>query len=872
MDDTDHVKMLLKTEINNIVCKTKSVIKDHEAETAAVYQAIKEVSVLLPKSDGKSSSAIVCNHPEQARAIYVNEYYVSLGEFFVENFNVKWLHSDNNAGSNRMILLFDQYFLDGPDEESFVLLCHAISVVYLHVVRIHCVQLLENLLKKRCIMKILERYCCGQVVKIVHRQGLSDNELAQLPQWQALMCAVCSLPDVTASKMSSHESGMFFLPQNYVPLIGSDILAVMQMVYARLQNNLDSSVVFLALLAGKISLCGYGELLLKSLVAELQHLCIADFLWRRIAQRFFAGIPDRCLESVVVQLVVLVSSPNVLDGFLGNMPQTSQKLAYILSHKLLLVRCYDGPTAVRVLRNITGYLAGNTELSAFFASTFRSLVATWADGSSLHHRPLEQSLYLSKAVVAFTAYASPQAVTECREDILQYLLAGLPSYLGSSVTAVRQIGSVVAEKLSYAMHKESETEPLHFDVEKNEMVESILELYNIPIGDVNTSLNSTERTLDKESKFVTETFDSLSLKQEDEKQQERCARKCKEGLDSDDEDSDELKPYATFASEPENAKRPVYLAQCIDGLIKQDDPESVEQSLIHIEALVRHGNLSTVHEVGVELCRILLHLDDQFALVSFTVLRFRAMVSLAVTIPAGIAEYLGVEFYARNYNIRQRMDVLDVLAAAATELAEPPKTTSILSAADKKSNLTPATESTTQHVNWTEVVRERIEAKTRHFGKGRQRPPSASAANRFASVAGSFFYPLLRHFDQRSDSCLDLLGSDHLVFERMIYTLGAVMLAAIGTPAAARMSTVLLEFLRCSRHHVETGVRSASLYAVCSSLASVPSTAVLDDLAAFTDLGDWLQNVLRHDVDAECRHRAAQALQLLNAAVKQVNE
>jgi len=862
----DDVKLILKSEISNIVRKAKLLIKDREAETSAVCQAIEEVSVLLLKSDGKSSSAVASSYPEQAYKVFVDEYYVDFGEYFIQNFNVKWLHSDSDAGSNgnRAILLFDQYFFCGPDEESFVILCHAISVGHLHTVRIHCLRVLEDLLKKGCMIKILEQYCCGQVVPLVQRQGQSDDELARLPRWQTLMSAVCSLPDVVAAKASSLEAGVFFLPQTYVPLIGREILAVMQTVYTRLQNGVNTSVLFLALLAGKISLCGHGELLLKSLLAELQHLCISDFLWRRITQRFFAGIPDRCLESIVVHLVVLAPSPYVLGAFLGNMPQTSPKLAYILSHKLLLVRCFDSPTAVRVLRNIIGYFASSTDLSMLYVSTFRSVLATWADGSSLRHRPLEQSLYLSKAVVAFITYASPQAIDEVRESVLQHMLEGLPSYLGSSVAAVRQIGSVVAEKLSDAVHRENESEPLRFNIEKNEIVESILELCNIPTSEVSISSDSKETTNTEND--VTETFNSLQLESEN---QESCASKNEEDLDSDD---DELKPYAVFASEPENPKRPVYLAQCTDGLIKQDDPESVEQSLTHITALVRHGSLSTVREIGVELCRILLHLDDQFALVSFTVLRFRAMVSLAVTIPAPIAEYLGGEFYARNYNIRQRMDILDVLAAAASELAEPPKTTSSSSATDENSSLVPAAENSTERANWSEVVRQRIEAKTRRFGKGRQCPSTESAANRFAGVAGSFFYPLLQHFDRRSDSCLDLLGSDHLVLERLIYTLGAVMLAATGIPGISRMLAALLEFLRCSRHHREAGVRRANLYAVCASLASMPTTAVLDDPTAFSDLGNWLHNVLQHDTDAECRHRAAQALQLLSAGVRHVNE
>jgi len=871
----DDVKLILQSEISNIVHKAKAVIKDHETQTAAVCQAIEEVLVLLQKSDRKSTYAVECSYPERACTIFVTEYYISFGEYFVENFSVKWLHSDSDTSNsgNRVLLLFDHYFLCGPEEESFVILCHAISRGHLHAVRIHCLQLLEDMLKKSCMMKILERYCCGQVVRMVQRRGQCDNELARLPQWQTLMCAICSLPDVVAAKASSLEAGVFFLPESYVPLIGHEILAVMRIVYARLQNGVDSSVLFLALLAGKISLCGYGELLLQSLLAELQHLNTTDFLWRRITQRFLGGIPDRCLESVVIQLVVLVPSPNVLGAFLGNMPQTSPKLAYILSHKLLLVRCFDNPIAVSVLRNIIGYFASSTELSALYVSIFRSVLATWADGSSLRHRPLEQSVYLSKAVVAFIAYASPQVIAEMREDILRYMLDGLPNYLGSSVTTVRQIGSVVAEKLSDAVHKENECEPLCFNIEKNEIVESILELCNIPTSDVNTSVNSKEKMLDEESKVVTETFNNLSLRLENETRQGMCASNNVEAIDSDDEEVDELKPYAVFASEPENVKKPVYLAQCIDGLVKQDDPESVEQSLTHVTSLVRHGNQSTVREVGVELCRILLHLDDQFTLVSFTVLRFRAMVSLAVIIPDLIADYLGAEFYARNYNIRQRIDILDVLAAAATELAEPRKTTSSSSVFDESSSLVPvATENSTEHVNWSEIVRQRIEAKTRRFGKGQQCFHAASCPNRFASVAGSFFYPLLRHFDRQSDSCLDLLGSDHLVFERLIYTLGAVMLAATGTPGVGRMITALLEFLRCSRHHYEAGVRRANLYAVCASLTTMPSTAVLDDPATFSDLGDWLQNVFRHDTDVECRHRAARALQLLNDAIKHVNE
>lgn len=58
--------------------------------------------------------------------------------------------------------------------------------------------------------------------------------------------------------------------------------------------------------------------------------------------------------------------------------------------------------------------------------------------------------------------------------------------------------------------------------------------------------------------------------------------------------------------------------------------------------------------------KVLLHLSDTFALPEFTDCRLRAMTSLAVTCPSPSAQYLTGEFYAPNYSLRQRMDVLEV--------------------------------------------------------------------------------------------------------------------------------------------------------------------------------------------------------------------
>ena len=62
----------------------------------------------------------------------------------------------------------------------------------------------------------------------------------------------------------------------------------------------------------------------------------------------------------------------------------------------------------------------------------------------------------------------------------------------------------------------------------------------------------------------------------------------------------------------------------------------------------------------MELAKIFLHLSDVYALPGFTNTRHSSLVALAVTRPRLVAPYLTREFYAPHYNLRQRMDVLEV--------------------------------------------------------------------------------------------------------------------------------------------------------------------------------------------------------------------
>ncbi len=89
-----------------------------------------------------------------------------------------------------------------------------------------------------------------------------------------------------------------------------------------------------------------------------------------------------------------------------------------------------------------------------------------------------------------------------------------------------------------------------------------------------------------------------------------------------------------------------------------------------------------------------------------------------------------------------------MLGAAARELSKP------LGAAQSPSQQSakiapidpPEEEDEPQH--WRDIVQQRIDKKTRRFAHGPSQPEATPTSNKFAPVAGYFFFPLLRNFDK----------------------------------------------------------------------------------------------------------------------------
>eukprot|EP00795_Rhopilema_esculentum_P009379 gene9381-17084_t len=557
-------------------------------------------------------------------------------------------------------------------------------------------------------------------------------------------------------------------------------------------------------------------------------------------------------ESVFLGLTVALSKANyeLVYQLLGDVTnRKGRRLNFLMSQKFLLYRHYKRDT---VPFCIMGYLSKtNNGKDNLLIETLKKLLDTWGDSNALKHTSVEHHLYVTKCILLAIGFLrarfkSEQLPEQLGTALTMKLLDALPPHLESPVENAhlggmnftnnfniirkfRNLGMIVAEEIT-KFSKVEGIEPLEFDFPRNEEVNYLSSIAKDPL--VVLSYNKDE--IDHSLKVPEVQPAGGPVSKESEVEATTKSEAVAKEMDSDLDSDDDLEPYLMDEEDESigGVRPPAYLADCISGLLSNDDPARFEASLAVAEKLIRKTPIE-LQERAVELVKVLLYLQDNYNTSNFVFLRHGAMVAAAVKCPKKVIDYLTAEFYQENYNLRQRMDMLEVISAAALELSQPVDT-------DPKSlrKHVPLPHVPLPHVpgmkssekpDWQLVVEERIKSKTRMISQGRRNPEPIPVANRFYDVAGDFFFPLLKNFDNKCNT-FDLLGQDFVVLGKLIHTLGTIVQASSGLSVVRLMTSAILDFTWGLRFHREPFVRQALLYALCMCLLSCPAHFLLTDL------------------------------------------
>uniref|UniRef100_A0A671WQE2 Telomere length regulation protein TEL2 homolog n=1 Tax=Sparus aurata TaxID=8175 RepID=A0A671WQE2_SPAAU len=737
-------------------------------------------------------------------------------QFLVSNIQADWLHGLTAAQRTE---LWDGLFLKGPPEQALLVLMEGIGEPSTNLD--HLVSITERFLQTGRLAELLWSYC----------QGAGPSDSPQLRE--TLLGRIVALPDLTANRLHPNNKPLF-LPQQYYPLLATEMLTALERTCQALKDGTDCSLTFVAQTLGKVCIQGHSGQVLAVMAPRLSVCTCSDMVWQRVCWKLLENVPQRWLESVLTGLVQAVSGPDALGRIIGNLVLKNRKAQYVITHKLLLLQ-YKYET--QVLRIILGYLSTDRERRPLLIQVLRTVSQAWANPSAVKHTPIEQQLYVSKALLLSVSLLKDSELQELRSDLLQCMLGGMQSHLDSSVVRIRHMGMVVGECLSSRM--DISGTKLKFEYDQDEETQELLSLMTPSTGD--------EAEAEPVIGYV--FFTSLQLQQD------------LGGFD------DELTPYDMSGDqEISKASPPRYLRDCLETLISSEDSVRVELSLRVAEGLVRK-NVFAAREISVQLAKVLLHMEDKYSIKGFLSLRQATMVAVTVTDCIPVTQYLTTEFYSLNYSLRQRLDILEVLAMAAQELSKP-----ITEKRDPSVGIVASTDLTPypgdNPVHWRQEVEKRIQSKTKRLRKGATQPPAKATPNRYAPVAGHFFFPLLRNYD-KPQVTFDLLGSDQLVLGRLIHTLGLLMHLAVNAPVAAQMGRALLDFVWAVRYHADQMVRRGVLFAVCSVFLSINSQNLLVELSdQLFETRTWLADVAEGDPDADCRNLAVQSLVLLDKSLK----
>ncbi|KAK5850709.1 hypothetical protein PBY51_001563 [Eleginops maclovinus] len=767
------------------------------------------------------------------RAEFRRAHFTRTLQFLVSNIQADWLPGLSAAQRTE---LWDGLFLRGPPEQALLVLMEGISELRASTSLDLLISVTEQFLQSGRLAALLWSYCLLT----------APSDSPQLRE--TLLARIVALPDLTANRLHLKNKHCF-CPQQYYTLLASEMLTALERTCQALRDGTDCSLTFVSQTLGKVCIQGHSGPVFAVMAPRLSVCTRSDMVWQRVCWKLLQNVPQRWMESVLTGLVQAVSGPEAFGRIVGNLVITNKKAQFVITHKLLLLQ-YKYET--QVLRTVLGYLSADRERRPLLIQVLRSLSQAWANPSAVKHTPLEQQLYVSKALLLSVRLLRDAELQELRSELLQCMLGGMQSHLDSSVVRIRHMGMVVGECLSARM--DINKTKLKFEYDQDEETLELLSMM--------TPISGEEPEAEPEN-GVTSPLEAS----EKTTQNASSENKSKSDPDSDLDSDDEFTPYDMSADQEMSKESPPrYLRDCLEIFISSEDSVRLELSLRVAEGLVRK-NVFAAREISVQLTKVLLHMENKYSIRGFLSLRQATMVALTVTDCIPVTQYLTTEFYSMNYSLCQRLDILEVLALAAQELSKP------ITAERSPPVGVPVSTDLTPYpgdnpVHWRQVVERRIQSKTKRLTKGVTQPPAKATPNRYAPVAGHFFFPLLSNYD-KPQVTFDLLGGDHLVLGRLIHTLGLFMHLAVNAPIAAQMGRALLDFVWAVRYHVDQMVRRGVLFAVCSVFLSMPSQTLLVDLnEQLFETRTWLADVAEGDPDEDCRNLAIQSLVLLDKSLK----
>lgn len=402
---------------------------------------------------------------------------------------------------------------------------------------------------------------------------------------------------------------------------------------------------------------------------------------------------------------------------------------------------------------------GDDNTGSVLIQTLVEVTNEWSNTRKTMLRVYEHNRYITCALLVAFKYATKydlSGLTRHSVEIQSKILRALPTYLNRASGQQRNLAMCLGKLILVRLHKlikansvnesasrgsqkkanKAETTGQHvddidlgleLDWNASDDLLQLKQIFELDVGDLfpapedeaNIDLISSEKNqnvLEKVSLSklpgTSETGGKSTASLVNQKDQP--TRKVVVLDEDDEEDPYDLKPYISSTKEsadehlddPTNIPEedslgvPIYLRDCINGLIDNNDARYVRLCLVKSSEIINQmldqetidveqqiscsykqklndickggKDLSvcdSIRDVAVELAQVLIHLDDQFNIEHFDVHRIKTLTLLAVAAPDLVVKYLFEEFNGSLKSIQLQLELLQVFVASARYLS-----------------------------------------------------------------------------------------------------------------------------------------------------------------------------------------------------------
>lgn len=742
------------------------------------------------------------------------------------------------------------------------------------------VQLLEQLLQD-------DSYLTFAITRISHTQ-LSESTVLRTDQF---IQQLISLPDKIANKLKSNFPRVFELRKFSAILM---LNALKSFHIACQINKMEQSIVysmnFLSKLISRIFVHFKGDktVLLSSL--GLMSSMAGQELYRQSLREVMKGLQRPAVE-IAAQLAFGNESKTKLVWMFGDVWKTSSDWKFVLLKKIPLLSFSNDD---RTVENLAFFLANEDE--DMLEQLLIDLLMVWSTKSHVIDAPFDQHFYVTKLIVLLTKYLSNPK--EKAEKIKQLLFNGMQVHLGSTDRKIQVVGMITAEVVLGVLDKDAKDEDkLKFDfsdVSKEIAHEVVDVIRGLP---EKTSLESPTVTDDDVTKMMQKLISIVEQTGEPEITQKpkvaeelriqepsKVPEQTPQRLDSDDDD--DLQPYDDPDDLPRyDQKRPRYLLDIIQAFASKEsreDAEVFELTMTSAEDIINQQLPSHHADIAVDLVMIFLKLNKATYLENFDELKMKLLVLITSIHPKECAQFLCKEFNteSQEYSIIQRISMLEILAEVAKKLSklEIPKredlqgssTSPVITHHNKLLIRLNEELENRNKKDAQKIIRQRLLAKTRRIATRTKAPYENSGLNRFADVAGWFFFPLVHGFGRKQmvfktgTHLQDEIFNELLV--KFINTIAVMMLCAENSIIAPKMGKEIVSLSVFLRYHEESKIRLAVLHMVATIVLAVPQKILINEFSReisefINHLGMIVRSsVVNYERDQECREFAKQLM------------